>query len=72
MNIKMGLVLTSKCMHCVFTVYPGAHTTAAFSSLTVKYRIRIVSFFGTMQSNIFYEPPSTVLSTTVTMENRNG
>ena len=68
----MGLVLTSKCMHCVFTVYPGTHTTAAISSLTVKCRITIVSFFGTMQTNIFYNPPSTVLSTTVTMENHNG
>ena len=62
-------------------LYLGVHKTAIISLLNVKYRIEAVLFSGTMQIaasllkqviNIFFNPPSTVLSTTVTVENHNG
>ena len=75
-------VNSQKEMHCVFCLYPRADQTPLISSLTVKCGIGAVSFFGSMQVansiskvqaiNTFYNSPSTVLSTTLTMENYNG
>ena len=65
-----------------FCFYPGAHTIAVTSLLTVKYRIgAAVSFSVTMQVaaslleqaiNMFYNHHPVYFYTTVMMENHNG
>ena len=72
-------ISSHKEMLCAFCFYPGPHTTAIISLLTMKYEVgAAISFSITMQVyssisagkaiNVFYNPPSTVLSTTITME----
>ena len=66
-----------------FCFYPGAHTTAIISLLTVKcgngaavslfsVTTQVAAILLEQTINMFYNPPSTVLSTALTRENRNG